>query len=84
MSVWCHAQREGANIAWLTDWLFLFSEKSSEAAAAEAEGVTGEGAAAWEGAGERTAAYRQTCKKDIGAPIMSAVLMEHTDGFFMF
>lgn len=53
----------------LTDWLFLLSEKSSEAAAAEAEGVTGEGAAAWEGAGERKAAYRQTCEKNIGAPL---------------
>lgn len=68
----------------LTDWLFLLSEKSSEAAAAEAEGVTGEGAAAWEGTGERKAAYRQTCEKNLGALSMSAVLMEHTDGFFMF
>lgn len=41
--------------------LFFSSEKSTEVAAAEAEGGSGEGAAAGEGARERTAAYSQTC-----------------------
>lgn len=60
--------------------MFL-SEKSFEAAATEAEGVAGERAAAGEGARERKAAYCQTCEENIGSPSMSAVLMEHTDGF---
>lgn len=40
---------------------FSFLEKSTEVAAAEAEGGSGEGAAAGKGARERTAAYSQTC-----------------------
>lgn len=40
----------------LLHWLLFLLEKSFEAAAAEAEGVAGEGAAAGERAGEREAA----------------------------
>lgn len=39
----------------------FMSEKSFEAAATKAEGGAGEGAATWEGAWERKAAYCQTC-----------------------
>lgn len=44
---------------------FLFSETSFEITTTEAEGSSGEGAAEGEGAGERTAAHRQTCQKNI-------------------
>lgn len=48
---------------------FVFpSEKSIEAAATEAEGGAGEGAATREGARERTTAYRQTRQKNVGSP----------------
>lgn len=43
-----------------TDCFHVVSEKSFKAAAAQAEGGAGEGASAWEGAGERTTAYCQT------------------------
>ena len=49
----------------------FLSEKSFEAAATEAEGSAGEGAATWEGAWEREAAYCQTCEKNVGSPSMS-------------
>lgn len=50
---------------------FVFpSEKSIEAAATEAEGGAGEGAATREGARERKTAYRQTCQKNVGSPIL--------------
>lgn len=60
--------------------MFL-SEKSFEAAAAEAEGAVGEGAAAGEGAGKREAAYCQTCKKNIGFPRVSVGFMDYTVSF---